>query len=63
MVVSVFGGLGGIKGSILGGLIIGIIIALLQVLGYGDIALAVVYALVFIVFMVRPMGLIPVQKA
>ncbi|PLC54057.1 branched-chain amino acid ABC transporter permease [Pollutimonas nitritireducens] len=58
VVVSVLGGLGSMSGSILGGLIVGIIIAVSQVMGHGDLALAIVYALVFLIFLVRPTGLI-----
>jgi branched-chain amino acid transport system permease protein len=58
IVVSVFGGLGSIVGSLLGGLVVGIILSLCQVLGYGAIGQAVVYGLVFLIFLVRPTGLI-----
>ena len=44
------------SGSILGGLIVGVIIAVSQVTGHGDLALAIVYALVFLIFLVRPTG-------
>ncbi len=57
IVVSVFGGLGSIVGSLLGGLIVGIILSMCQVLGYGDIGQAIVYGLVFLIFLVRPTGL------
>lgn len=62
VVVSVLGGMGSMSGSILGGLIVGIIIAVSQVTGYGDLALAIVYALVFLIFLVRPTGLISAVK-
>jgi len=62
VVVSVLGGMGSMSGSILGGLIVGIIIAVSQVKGYGDLALAIVYALVFLIFLIRPTGLISAFK-
>lgn len=62
VVVSVLGGMGSMSGSILGGLLIGVIIAILQVNGFGNLALAIVYALVFLIFLVRPTGLISAIK-
>ncbi|KDC76236.1 branched-chain amino acid ABC transporter, permease protein [Bordetella bronchiseptica MBORD635] len=62
VVVSVLGGMGSMSGSILGGLIVGVIIAVSQVTGHGDLALAIVYALVFLIFLVRPTGLISAVK-
>ena len=62
VVVSVLGGMGSMSGSILGGLIVGVIIAVSQVTGYGDLALAIVYALVFLIFLIRPTGLISAFK-
>lgn len=58
IVVSVFGGLGSIVGSLLGGLIVGIILSMCQILGYGEIGQAIVYGLVFLIFLVRPTGLL-----
>ena len=58
IVVSVFGGLGSIVGSVFGGLVVGIILSLCQVLGYGAIGQAIVYGLVFLIFLVRPTGLL-----
>lgn len=58
IVVSVFGGLGSIVGSLLGGLVVGIILSMCQILGYGAIGQAIVYGLVFLIFLVRPTGLL-----
>jgi branched-chain amino acid transport system permease protein len=58
VVVSVLGGMGSMTGSILGGLIVGIIVSTCQAFGYGAMAQAIVYALVFVVFLVRPTGLL-----
>lgn len=63
VVVSVFGGLGSIAGSVLGGLIVGVILSVSQALGYGAFAQAIVYGLVFIIFLVRPTGLIKARMA
>lgn len=57
VVVSVLGGMGSMTGSILGGLIVGIIVSTCQAFGYGAVAQAIVYALVFLIFLVRPSGL------
>jgi branched-chain amino acid transport system permease protein len=57
VVVSVLGGLGSIVGSIVGGLIVGVVLGVSQALGYGPFAQALVYACVFVVFLVRPSGL------
>lgn len=57
VVVSVFGGMGSMTGSIAGGLVVGIIVSCCQAFGYGAVAQAVVYALVFVIFLVRPTGL------
>jgi branched-chain amino acid transport system permease protein len=45
-------------GSVMSGLLVGVIISVCQAMGYGAVAQAIVYALVFIVFLVRPTGLI-----
>jgi branched-chain amino acid transport system permease protein len=58
VVVSVFGGMGSMTGSILGGLLVGIIVSTCQAFGFGAIAQAIVYALVFVIFLVRPTGLV-----
>lgn len=58
VVVSVFGGMGSMKGSILGGLLVGVIVSVCQAFGYGAMAQAIVYGLVFVVFLVRPTGLV-----
>ena len=58
VVVSVVGGLGSLMGSILGGLIIGLVLTICQVLGYGGVAQAVVYSFVFVIFLVRPTGML-----
>jgi branched-chain amino acid transport system permease protein len=58
VVVSVFGGMGSMTGSILGGLLVGVIVSTCQAFGYGAIAQAIVYALVFVIFLVRPTGLV-----
>jgi branched-chain amino acid transport system permease protein len=58
VVVSVLGGLGSIMGSVLGGLVVGIIVSVCQAMGYGSLAQAVVYALVFVIFLIRPTGLV-----
>lgn len=57
VVVSVFGGMGSMAGSIVGGLLVGVIMSTCQAFGYGAIAQAVVYALVFVIFLVRPTGI------
>jgi len=57
VVVSVFGGMGSMTGSIVGGLVVGIIVSTCQAFGYGAVAQAIVYALVFVIFLVRPTGL------
>jgi branched-chain amino acid transport system permease protein len=56
-VVSVFGGMGSMVGSIAGGLVVGIIVSICQAFGYETVAQALVYALVFLIFLVRPTGL------
>jgi branched-chain amino acid transport system permease protein len=58
VVVSVLGGMGSMTGSIFGGLIVGIIVSVCQAFGYGALAQAIVYALVFVIFLVRPTGLV-----
>jgi branched-chain amino acid transport system permease protein len=58
VVVSVLGGMGSMAGSVLGGLLVGVIISTCQAMGYGAMAQAIVYALVFIAFLIRPNGLI-----
>lgn len=58
VVVSVLGGMGSMTGSILGGLLVGVILSVCQAFGYGAIAQAIVYGLVFVVFLVRPTGLV-----
>jgi len=58
VVVSVLGGMGSMSGSILGGLLVGIMVSICQAFGYGAIAQAIVYALVFVIFLVRPRGLV-----
>lgn len=58
VVVSVLGGLGSMAGSIVGGLIVGILTSVFQVLGYGAIAQAAIYAFVVLIFLVRPTGLL-----
>lgn len=58
VVVSVLGGMGSMTGSIVGGLIVGIIVSTCQAFGYGSVAQAVVYALVFVIFLVHPTGLV-----
>jgi len=58
VVVSVLGGMGSMAGSVMSGLLVGVIISVCQAMGYGAVAQAIVYALVFIVFLVRPTGLI-----
>jgi branched-chain amino acid transport system permease protein len=63
LVVSVLGGLGNMVGSILGGLIVGIVLTICQVLGYGALAQAIVYSLVFLIFLVRPTGLLGARTA
>jgi len=57
VVVSVFGGMGSMTGSIVGGILVGIIVSTCQAFGYGAIAQAIVYGLVFVIFLVRPTGL------
>jgi branched-chain amino acid transport system permease protein len=57
VVVSVLGGLGSIIGSVVGGLLVGVVLGVSQALGYGPVAQALVYACVFVVFLVRPAGL------
>ena len=63
MVVSVLGGLGNMVGSILGGLVVGIVLTICQVLGYGALAQAIVYSLVFLIFLVRPTGMLGARTA
>ena len=58
IVVSAVGGLGSMLGSVLGGLMVGVIIAVSQSLGYGGMAQAIVYGLVFLIFLFRPTGLV-----
>ncbi len=58
VVVSVLGGLGSMTGSIVGGLIVGILTSVFQVMGYGAIAQAVIYAFVVLIFLFRPTGLL-----
>ncbi|MDA8251277.1 MAG: branched-chain amino acid ABC transporter permease [Rhodospirillales bacterium] len=58
VVVSVVGGLGSLMGSMLGGLIIGLVLTVCQVLGYGGVAQGVVYSFVFVIFLVRPAGML-----
>jgi branched-chain amino acid transport system permease protein len=57
VVVSVLGGLGSVTGSLVAGLIVGVAVCLLQAFSYGAIAQAMLYAVVFVVFLVRPTGL------
>jgi branched-chain amino acid transport system permease protein len=63
VVISVLGGLGNMVGSILGGLVVGIVLTICQVLGYGAFAQAAVYSLVFLIFLVRPSGLLGARTA
>lgn len=58
IVVSALGGMGSMVGSVLGGLLTGIIVAICQSMGYGAIAQAIVYGLVFLIFLFRPTGLV-----
>ena len=58
VVVSVLGGLGSMAGSVFSGLLVGVILSVCQALGYGGLAQAIVYALVFITFLIRPTGLV-----
>lgn len=58
IVVSAVGGLGSMLGSVLGGLMVGVIVAVAQSLGYGAFAQAIVYALVFLIFLFRPTGFV-----
>lgn len=57
VVVSVLGGMGSMPGSIVGGLTVGIIVSVCQAMGYGAVAQAIVYMLVFVIFLFRPAGL------
>ena len=63
VVVSVLGGLGNMVGSILGGLIVGIVLTTCQVFGYGALAQTVVYSLVFVIFLLRPAGMLGARTA
>ena len=63
VVVSVFGGMGSMTGSIAGGLVVGIIVSTCQAFGYGAVAQSVIYALVFVIFLVRPTGLAGARQA
>ncbi len=58
VVVSVLGGMGSMVGSVFSGLLVGIILSVCQALGYGGLAQAIVYTLVFIMFLIRPTGLV-----
>ena len=58
IVVSVLGGLGSMTGSIVGGLIVGILSSVFQIMGYGAIAQAMIYAFVVLIFLFRPSGLL-----
>lgn len=58
VVVSALGGMGSMAGSVLGGLLVGVITSVAQSMGYGSLAQAIVYGLVFLIFLVRPTGLI-----
>ena len=58
IVVSAVGGLGSMAGSVLGGLLVGIVVSVCQSMGYGSIAQAIIYALVFLIFLFRPTGLV-----
>lgn len=58
IVVSAVGGLGSMLGSVLGGLMVGVILAVSQSLGYGGLAQAIVYGLVFLIFLFRPTGFV-----
>lgn len=62
VVVSVLGGMGSMTGSVFGGLIVGIIVSVCQAIGYGALAQAIVYALVFVIFLFRPTGLISAKS-
>jgi branched-chain amino acid transport system permease protein len=50
-------------GSILGGLIVGIVLTTCQVFGYGALAQTVVYSLVFVIFLLRPAGMLGARTA
>jgi branched-chain amino acid transport system permease protein len=56
-VVSVLGGLGSVVGSLVGGLFVGVVLGVAQAMGYGQVAQALVYACVFVVFLFMPTGL------
>lgn len=58
VVVSVLGGLGSMAGGLVGGLIVGILTSVFQVLGYGAIAQATIYALIVLIFLLKPTGLL-----
>jgi branched-chain amino acid transport system permease protein len=57
VVVSVLGGLGSVVGSLVGGLFVGVVLGVAQAMGYGQVAQALVYACVFVVFLFMPTGL------
>lgn len=58
IVVSAVGGMGSMGGSILGGLLVGVVVSVCQSTGYGSIAQAIVYGLVFLIFLLRPTGFV-----
>ena len=48
-------------GSVLGGLLVGVIVSICQSMGYGSLAQAIVYAMVFLIFLFRPTGIVKAQ--
>ena len=61
IVVSAVGGMGSMTGSVLGGLLVGVIVSICQSMGYGSLAQAIVYAMVFLIFLFRPTGIVKAQ--
>ena len=58
IVVSAVGGMGSMTGSVFGGLLVGVIVSVCQSMGYGSLAQAIVYGLVFLIFLFRPTGFV-----